>query len=62
MCGGGMHIVSCCWSAEGWGVGRRSHAYVACSTPGEGTWVWEMELDDSRGGGNGDGGDRDGVI
>jgi hypothetical protein len=33
---------------------------MACSIPREGTWVWEMELDE--GGSNGNGGDGDGVI
>ncbi len=35
---------------------------MACSTPGEGTWVWEMELDDGGGGGNSGGRDGDGVV
>jgi hypothetical protein len=35
---------------------------MACSTPGEGTWVREMKLDDSGGGGDGNGGDGDGVV
>jgi hypothetical protein len=42
--------------------GRRSCAYVAGSTPGEGPWVLEMELDDGGGGSNSNGGDRNGVI
>ncbi len=60
--GGGMHAVSCRRSAGGGRRGRRSCAYVACSTPGEGAWVWDMELDDSSGGSNSNGRDGDGVV
>ncbi len=35
---------------------------MACSMPGEGTWVWEMELDDGGSGGNSNGRDGDGVL
>jgi nicotinic acid mononucleotide adenylyltransferase len=29
--------------------GRRSKAYIACSTVRDGTWVWELELDNGSG-------------
>ncbi len=62
MHGGGMHDVSHCRSTRGGRRGRRSCAYVACSTPGKGMWVWEIELDDGGGSSNSNGGDGDGVV